>query len=80
MTVEADKYKGMQNSMLNTCIWHSVGTYSDQFEHWKITTSEMQKTILAIHTDRIDRMNDGDQKATTATQWDPETVINNEEV
>jgi len=40
----------------------------------------MQKQILAIHMDRIDAINGQDQKAPAATQWDPETVIDTQDV
>jgi len=40
----------------------------------------MQKKILAIHMDRINAMNGRDRKAPAATQWDPETAINGEDM
>jgi hypothetical protein len=40
----------------------------------------MQQKILAIHMDRIDGIDGRDRKAPAATWWDPETVIDNEDV
>jgi hypothetical protein len=57
-----------------------VGTYSVLFEHWESIPPEIQKKILAIHIDRIDKIKGRDQKAPAATRWDPEMVIDDEDV
>ena len=40
----------------------------------------MRKQMLATHRDRIDTINGQDGKVPAATQWDPEMVIDNENV
>ena len=57
-----------------------VGTYSDLFEQWESIAPAMQKTILAIHMDKVDTINGRDRKPPSATWWDPETVIDDEDM
>jgi hypothetical protein len=57
-----------------------VDTYSDLFEQWESIPPGIQRKIIAIYIDRIDAINDWDRKAPAVTRWNPEMVIDDENV
>jgi len=78
--MEADTYKGTQNTLLDTSIWHWEGTYCDEFEQWKRIhiPLDVQQMIQAVQLDSNGVINSEDLLVPAGRMHNLQMTIDNE--